>query len=124
MSQFKERGVRCDWCGNFSSNQSGEYTKPDGVSCGYIRQAFHGAEDNGSDICEECKADQCPKCGGDSVVRMTPSTPGPTGWGGRCEACGHHWQLQEIEHGSQENQRDSASLTQRLEKKIDEMGQE
>jgi hypothetical protein len=33
----------------------------------------------------------CPSCGSDKIVRITPATPGPFGWGGRCKACGEHW---------------------------------
>ena len=38
MSRFNKTGVRCDWCGKFANNESGEYRKPDGVSAGYIHQ--------------------------------------------------------------------------------------
>lgn len=96
MSQFRKHGVRCDWCGKFSSHRSGEYTKPDGVSCGYIHiPEWEREHDQGHDICEECEANRCPKCGGDKVVKITPATPGPDGWGGRCKECCHRWEMPE-----------------------------
>lgn len=36
---------------------------------------------------------RCPKCGGGEIIRITPMTPGPNGWGSRCKACGHDWPL-------------------------------
>ncbi len=53
MSIAKNRACRCDWCGKLSRNQFGEYTRPDGVSAGYI----HGPDwdrEGPLDICEEC----------------------------------------------------------------------
>jgi hypothetical protein len=94
MSIFKTTGVRCDWCGKISMNAHGEYTKPDGISCGYINMPEWMREngtDDGSDICEECAAGRCPKCGSDQVVQTTPVVAGPVGWGGRCKACGGRW---------------------------------
>jgi hypothetical protein len=103
MSAFGRKGRRCDWCGKFSKHPQGEYTKPDGVSCGYIRQPeWHFKPDgstkpeyadSGSDICEECFAGLCPHCGSNQIVRVTPATPGPTGWGGTCKGCGQRWDL-------------------------------
>lgn len=99
MSVTWNKCVRCDWCGRLSRNRLGEYTKPDGVSAGYIRQPdwFRNEDgsnrytDDGTDICEECAADRCPGCGSDQIVTTTPTVPGPAGWGGRCKACNHHW---------------------------------
>lgn len=104
MSQFGNRGVRCDWCGKFSTGPSGEYTKPNGISAGYIRQpewerehvdanGKHAPIDSDNDICEECAGDCCTFCGSDQLVRITPLTPGPTGWGYRCKACSKQWMI-------------------------------
>lgn len=78
MSRFRKHGVRCDWCGKFTSNANGEYQKPDG-SAGYIVQPewerFPGGRtDVGSvqstnDICEECAALRDPTTG---VCRPSP----------------------------------------------------
>lgn len=65
MSMTKNKCVRCDWCGKLSRSPIGEYTKPDGVSAGYIHQPDwflnqDGSDkgiDDGSDICEECAED-------------------------------------------------------------------
>jgi hypothetical protein len=104
MSVFRKTGVRCDWCGKFSMHPTGEYTKPDGVSAGCIQQpewernrvdasGKHAPIDSDQDICEECAADCCTFCGSDQLVRITPMTPGPTGWGYRCKACGQRWDI-------------------------------
>lgn len=94
MSAFGKRGVRCDWCGRFSANRGGEYTKPGTVGgAAYIHQAFHGDDDNGTDICEECRDGVCPKCRSEKVVKITPAIPGPDGWGGRCKVCGFGWEM-------------------------------
>jgi hypothetical protein len=90
VSQFGIRGARCDWCGKFSRNNSGEYTKPDGVSAGYIHAPPWDA-DSDNDICEECANDLCPFCGSACIVKTTPAIPGPNGWGGRCKACAKWW---------------------------------
>jgi hypothetical protein len=92
MSIFRKTGRRCDWCGKFSMHRTGEYTKPDGISCGYMH-APEWDRDGSADICEECAAGRCPKCGGAEVVNITPAIPGPDGWGGRCKACGHRWEM-------------------------------
>ena len=101
MSVFRKTGVRCDWCGKFANNRMGEYTKPDGRTCGYIRRPdWHFNDDrsekpeyadSSQDICEECAENLCPFCASDQVVKVTPATPGPYGWGGRCKACGKSW---------------------------------
>lgn len=96
MSVFRKTGVRCDWCGKFSSHPNGEYTKPDGISCGYINRPtwlVKQDRDDDTDICEECEADRCTFCGSDQIVHLTPMTPGPTGWGVRCKACGKTWDI-------------------------------
>ena len=88
MSAFGKKGRRCDWCGKFSTNRIGEYTKPDGISCGYINTPdWERENDQGHDICEECYANLCPHCGSDQIVT------GPDGWGGRCKACGKRWDI-------------------------------
>jgi hypothetical protein len=105
MSGFGKKGVRCDWCGRFSNNPNGEYTRPDG-SAGYIVQPewerFPGGDPtvastpstpSNNDICEECSAGSCPTCGSYMIVRVTPAVPGPDGWGGRCKTCGHSWTM-------------------------------
>jgi DNA-directed RNA polymerase subunit RPC12/RpoP len=33
----------------------------------------------------------CPVCGSARVVKITPTVPGPNGWGGRCKDCGSRW---------------------------------
>ena len=107
MSQFKVKGVRCDFCGKFSNAPLGEYLKPDGVSMGYISQpewernhvdasGKHDPIDSEFDICEECTAHRCTFCGSDQLVRIVPMTPGPTGWGFRCKACGKSWNIPEM----------------------------
>lgn len=98
MSRFKGKGVRCDWCGKFSNNENGEYTKSDGISAGYIVQPewerFPGGDhavpslQSDKDICEECADDLCRFCGSDLIVRQTPVVAGPHGWGYRCKTCG------------------------------------
>lgn len=104
VSAFSRRGVRCDWCGKFSNHADGKYTKHDGTAIGYINQpqwernhvdasGKHCPIDSELDICEECEAGLCQKCGGDQLVRITPATPGPSGWGWRCKACGHRWEI-------------------------------
>ena len=100
MSRMKNMAIRCDWCGKLTRSRDGEYVRPDG-SAGYIVQPewerFPGGRtDNGSipsenDICEECAANLCPACGSEAVVTITPTIPGPAGWGGRCKACSHIW---------------------------------
>jgi hypothetical protein len=40
--------------------------------------------------------DECPKCGSSRVVSLTPTVPGPTGWGFRCRECRHEWNLEEM----------------------------
>jgi hypothetical protein len=110
MSAFQQTGVRCDWCGKFARNERGEYTRPicneHGVPlAGYIRRPpwevdEHGNDkspDDGFDICEECRIGLCPQCGENEIVRVTPATPGPDGWGGRCKACGFEWTIPTIE---------------------------
>jgi len=110
MSRMKNGSIRCDWCGRLTRNENGEYTKPDGVSAGYIVQPewqrFPGGRtDVGSipsedDICEECAANRCSGCGSDLIVRATPSGGvGPFGWGGRCKACGYEWGMPVREEG-------------------------
>lgn len=106
MSATKNNAVRCDWCGKLSSNQLGEYTKPDGRSAGYINSPEWERNEDGSykedggwaDICEECEANRCPGCGSDQVVSSIPAFPGPTAWGARCEACGHEWSMPDMIH--------------------------
>lgn len=103
MSQTRNGGIRCDWCGRLTRNRSGEYTRPDGVSAGYIVQPewerFPGGDPTREsipserDICEECAADRCPGCGSGRIVHQSPATPGAVGWGGRCKACGFSWGL-------------------------------
>lgn len=107
MSVFGKQGRRCDWCGKFTQAHDGEYTRPvknvHGVNlAGYIRQPSWFFNDDGSlidgnnhdfDICEECASDLCPHCGSQDVVMITPADPGPTGWGGRCNACGKRWDI-------------------------------
>jgi hypothetical protein len=104
MSMFGKQGVRCDWCGKFSADRFGEYRKPDGIHFGRIRQpewerehydadGKHAPIDSEFDICEECAANLCPNCGSDQVVRVTPMTPGPDGWGGWCKACEKRWSM-------------------------------
>lgn len=87
MGMTRNGAVRCDGCGKLSRHLLGEYTRPDGTA-GYINS--HGRNSD-VDYCEECEADRCPGCGSDLIVHVTPATPGPTGWGGRCKACGHRW---------------------------------
>jgi len=87
-------GVRCDWCGKIANNPNGEYTKPDGISAGYIHSPDWD-KDGDDDICEECANDLCPFCGSFEVVRLTPSIPGPLGWASRCKKCGKDWILQQ-----------------------------
>lgn len=41
----------------------------------------------------ELDDDACPRCGSDRIVRITPATPGPDGWGARCRCCGEAWNL-------------------------------
>lgn len=112
MSLTKNKCRRCDWCGKITRNQNGEYTRPDGVSAGYIRQPtwerFPAGDETSTnqvqsenDICEECEADLCPGCGSDQVVNIAPAIPGPTGWGGRCKACGYQWGMPDPLHGEQ-----------------------
>lgn len=36
---------------------------------------------------------KCPKCLSKELVRITPGIPGPTGWGFRCKACQHRWDI-------------------------------
>ncbi len=108
MSAFGKHGRRCDWCGKFTTRHDGLYTRPIknayGINlAGYIRQPswmfnddgslIAGNENDDSDICEECWGDLCPHCGSDKVVMITPATPGPIGWGGRCKACGKTWDM-------------------------------
>jgi hypothetical protein len=100
MSRAKNGSVRCDWCGRLSRSPDCAYTRPDG-SAGYIVQPewerFPGGDPTAdsiqstNDICEECAGNLCPACGSDAVVNLTPAAPGPSGWGGRCKACGHQW---------------------------------
>ena len=96
MSLVKNKSVRCDWCGKLSRHPRGEYTKPDGVSVGYIN-APNWDPSGADDICEECEGSRCPGCGSDAIVSVTPSVPGPRGWGGRCKACGYEWSLPQTE---------------------------
>jgi hypothetical protein len=107
MSRFGKKGVRCDYCGKIANNENGEYTRPDGVSAGYIHQPewerFPGGRTDASslqssnDICEECAAGLCPFCGSNRIVHTHPAVPGPDGWGGRCKACEKMWSLQTSE---------------------------
>lgn len=56
MSWFGKTGVRCDWCGKISNNASGEYTRQDGVTAGYIRMMLdRNGQDDGRDRCDDCK---------------------------------------------------------------------
>jgi hypothetical protein len=95
MSEATNGSVRCDWCGKLSRHPLGEYTRPGGVSVGYIR-APDWDKDGEFDICRECAVGLCPSCGSAKVVRITPANPGPDGWGGRCKACGHRWTMPEM----------------------------
>jgi hypothetical protein len=104
MSLTKNRRIRCDWCGKLTSDQLGHYLKADGVNYGRIVQPewerFPGGDETSAnqiqsdhDICEECAAGHCPGCGSDQIVNVTPATPGPDGFGGRCKACGYQWAM-------------------------------
>ena len=88
-------GFRCDWCGKIANNPDGEYERPvrNERGCklaGHIH-APHWDQEGSDDICEECASDLCPYCGSPEVVRVTPASPGPVGWGGRCKACNKEW---------------------------------
>ena len=103
MSRPKNGCTRCDWCGKLTRDRDAHYLKPDGVNYGRIVQPewtrFPGGEETAGsmpddrDICEECAEDHCPACGSERIVRLTPTMPGPSGWGGRCKACGWQWGL-------------------------------
>jgi hypothetical protein len=95
MSRMKNGSIRCDWCGKLTRSRDGEYTKPDGVSAGYIHSP-DWEKDGPMEICEECAEDRCPFCGSEKIVKTTPSVPGPGGWGGRCKACAKSWGLQPL----------------------------
>lgn len=95
MSLLANKSVMCDWCGKLSRHPLGQYTKPDGVSVGYIH-APDWWKDGQADVCEECADGRCPHCGSTEVVRLTPRLPGPIGWGGRCKACERKWSLQTV----------------------------
>ena len=96
MSAFGKNGKRCDWCGKIANNVHGEYLRPvrnqhGDQLAGYIQMRTSGGEDVGLDICCECAAGGCPCCASDQIIQVSPATPGPTGWGGRCKACGQRW---------------------------------
>ncbi len=103
MSRTRNNAIRCDWCGRLTRNVNGEYTRPDGVSAGYIVQpewerfpggvTTDGSIESNNDVCEECAAGRCPACGSAAIVQITPAVPGPDGFGGRCKDCGHEWEM-------------------------------
>ena len=41
----------------------------------------------------------CPSCMSDKVIRLTPTTPGPDGWGYRCKKCGTTWNISAPDSG-------------------------
>lgn len=104
MSLTKNKRTRCDWCGKLTSDNLGHYLKPDGRNYGRIVQPewerFPGGNPTAdsvqstNDICEECAENHCPACGSDDIVSLTPTTPGPVGWGGRCKTCRFEWGTQ------------------------------
>lgn len=89
MTLLRNRSHRCDFCGKLSRAEDGYYRKPDGTA-GYIHSPDWD-KDGPFDTCEECAEKRCPACGSAQIVNITPATPGPTGWGGRCKDCGHKW---------------------------------
>lgn len=87
MSRFGKEGCRCDWCGKFTNNRNGEYTKPNG-NAGYIHSPDW--DKNGSDdVCEECAGLLCPHCGSGGIVSAS-ETPLRV----QCKDCGRYWSLQ------------------------------
>lgn len=102
MSKTANNSTRCDWCGRLTRAADCYYRRPDGTA-GYIVQPewerFPGGDhtkpnvQSANDICEECAANHCPACGSEKIVTLTPSVPGPNGWGGRCKACQYQWAM-------------------------------
>jgi hypothetical protein len=71
MSRMKNGGERCDVCGKLTRSKDGYYLKPDGVNAGYMHsQEWYGikAEDDGTDICEECAAEVCTRMQGKEPI--------------------------------------------------------
>jgi hypothetical protein len=75
--------VRCDWCGRRAADASGRYTRPDGMTLGYIMVPEWDGEDSGRHVCDECSRGRCPDCGEEQPLEWAR--------GGRCAKCGREW---------------------------------
>lgn len=53
----------------------------------------------------------CPSCGETKrLVLLTPSRPGPDGWGRRCKTCGRRWSLDDEAVPGESQQRAEAAV--------------